>query len=62
MHSRLACSTTAVFYDTLWVNQDSEGFPQVDGFYQFEPDRSRYPAYHFRMSAYDLALYGTLFL
>ncbi|WP_460758938.1 serine hydrolase domain-containing protein [Lysobacter fragariae] len=36
--------------------------PDVDGFYQYEPDRSRYPAYHFRMSAHDLALYGQLFL
>lgn len=34
----------------------------VDGFYQYEPERSRYPAYHFRMSAHDLALYGQLML
>ena len=37
------------------------GVPAADGFYQLEPDRSRYPAYHFRMSAYDLALYGELY-
>lgn len=36
--------------------------PEADGWYQYEPERSRYPAYHFRMSAYDLALYGQLFL
>lgn len=34
----------------------------IDGYYQYEPDRSKYPAYHFRMSAHDLALYGQLFL
>jgi CubicO group peptidase (beta-lactamase class C family) len=34
----------------------------VDGFYQLEPQRSRYPAFHFRMSAHDLALYGQLML
>jgi CubicO group peptidase (beta-lactamase class C family) len=36
--------------------------PDADGFYKLEPARSRYPAYHFRLSAYDLALYGQLFL
>jgi CubicO group peptidase (beta-lactamase class C family) len=36
--------------------------PDADGFYQYEPECSRYPAYHFRMSAYDLALYGQLYL
>lgn len=35
---------------------------QADGFYQREPERSRYPAYHFRLSAHDLALYGQLWL
>ncbi len=33
-----------------------------DGFYQYETNRSQFPAYHFRMSAHDLALYGQLFL
>lgn len=33
----------------------------VDGFYQFEPNKSKYPAYHFRMSAYDMALFGQLY-
>ena len=36
--------------------------PDVDGFYKYERDRSRFPAYHFRMSAHDLALYGQLYL
>ncbi|MEQ1512508.1 MAG: serine hydrolase [Lysobacteraceae bacterium] len=34
----------------------------ADGFYQYEPGSSRFPAYHFRMSAYDLALFGQLYL
>lgn len=34
----------------------------ADGYYQYETTRSRYPAYHFRMSAHDLALYGQLYL
>jgi CubicO group peptidase (beta-lactamase class C family) len=34
----------------------------ADGYYQLEPELSKYPAYHFRMSAHDLALYGQLFL
>lgn len=38
------------------------GNPDADGFYQLEPERSRFPAYHFRMSVHDLALYGQLML
>jgi CubicO group peptidase (beta-lactamase class C family) len=34
----------------------------ADGFYQLEAERSRFPAWHFRMSAHDLALYGQLHL
>jgi CubicO group peptidase (beta-lactamase class C family) len=34
----------------------------LDGFYLYEPARSRFPAYHFRMSAHDLALFGQLYL
>lgn len=34
----------------------------ADGFYQLEPEHSLFPAYHFRMSAHDLALYGQLML
>ncbi len=36
--------------------------PESDGYYQLEPEHSKYPAYHFRMSSHDLALYGQLFL
>jgi CubicO group peptidase (beta-lactamase class C family) len=33
-----------------------------DGFYSFEPQHSRYPAYHFRLTATDLARFGQLYL
>jgi len=42
-------------------SEDAE-IPRTDGFYQFERSKSNYPAYHFRMSARDLALYGQLYL
>lgn len=35
--------------------------PDTDGYYQYEKSQSQYPAYHFRMSARDLALYGQLY-
>lgn len=37
-------------------------FGDADGVYQLEAAHSRYPAYHFRLSAHDLALYGQLYL
>lgn len=40
----------------------SAKMPDTDGFYQFERSKSLYPAYHFRCSARDLALYGQLYL
>jgi len=33
-----------------------------DGFYQFEKERSLYPAYHIRMTARDLARFGLLYM
>ncbi len=44
------------------IEAAEDRIPDVDGFYQFEPELSRYPAYHFRLSAHDLALYGQLML
>ncbi len=51
-------------YDSITIDKDfeEEDFPTRDGFYQYEPDKSKYPAYHFRMSARDMALYGQLYL
>lgn len=46
------------------IDAEAEGIeiPDTDGFYQYEKSKSKYPAYHFRMSARDLALYGQLYL
>lgn len=46
------------------IDGEDEGaeLPDTDGFYQYETSKSNYPAYHFRMSARDLALYGQLYL
>ncbi|MCG8374490.1 MAG: beta-lactamase family protein [Balneolales bacterium] len=51
-------------FETIYLtDEDVEiGFPQTDGFYQYEEKKSNYPAYHFRMSARDMALYGQLYL
>ena len=49
-------------YITLKNTNDNWEIPDVDGFYQYETDKSKYPAYHFRLSAKDLALYGQLYL
>ena len=44
-----------------WPRDDAI-VPVTDGYRRLEPEKSRYPAYHFRMSAHDLALYGQLLL
>ncbi len=46
------------------VDAEKEGFaiPDTDGFYKLESSQSKYPAYHFRMSTRDMALYGLLYL
>jgi len=53
-------------YKGEYVKIDGEDenveMPKVDGFYQYEKSKSKYPAYHFRMSKRDLALYGQLYL
>lgn len=53
-------------YDGKYVEIDGEAdnveMPMTDGFYQYELSKSKYPAYHFRMSTRDLALYGQLYL
>ena len=49
-------------YATIDAEKDGVEIPDTDGFYQYEKSKSNYPAYHFRMSARDLALYGQLYL
>jgi CubicO group peptidase (beta-lactamase class C family) len=38
-----------------------QDFEVGDGHYQYEPDKSMHPAYHFRMSTRDLARFGVLY-
>lgn len=53
-------------YKGKYVKIDGEAedveMPKADGFYQYEKSKSKYPAYHFRMSTRDLARYGQLYL
>jgi CubicO group peptidase (beta-lactamase class C family) len=49
-------------YTKIDLNGADAEIPDTDGFYQYEKDKSLYPAYHFRLSAYDLALFGQLYL
>jgi CubicO group peptidase (beta-lactamase class C family) len=51
-------------YTKLYVKEidDNLEIPDIDGFYQYELHKSKYPAYHFRLSTRDLALYGQLYL
>lgn len=49
-------------YSTIDLSEKDSSIPETDGFYQYEREKSQYPAYHFRMSAHDMALYGTLYL
>ncbi|WP_179345387.1 serine hydrolase domain-containing protein [Winogradskyella ursingii] len=49
-------------YITVKNPDDNWEIPDVDGFYQYEDDKSKYPAYHLRLSVKDLALYGQLYL
>lgn len=45
-----------------WSGEAAPTDKDADGFYRLEPELSKFPAYHFRMSAHDLALYGQLFM
>lgn len=49
-------------FSTIDGESEDDEIPQTDGIYQEEKSKSLYPAYHFRMSTRDLALYGQLYL
>lgn len=49
-------------YVSLIDNTADDAIPKTDGFYQYESKLSRHPAYHFRMSSYDMALFGQLYV
>jgi len=46
---------------SLTISDEDREIPDTDGFYQHEPGKSKYPAYHFRMSTHDMALFGQLY-
>jgi CubicO group peptidase (beta-lactamase class C family) len=52
-------------YQHVIAEMDGGDLPDpltVDGIRSYERQHSRYPAYHFRLSAHDLALFGQLYL
>ena len=49
-------------YTQIDGEDENAMIPNMDGFYQFEKSKSNYPAYHFRLSARDMAKFGQLYL
>jgi len=49
-------------YADIDGESDVDTIPHTSGVYQYELSKSKYPAYHFRMSTRDLARYGQLYL
>ncbi|AFU70140.1 beta-lactamase like protein [Psychroflexus torquis ATCC 700755] len=49
-------------YSQIDGEDENASIPNVDGFYQYEKSKSNYPAYHFRLSARDMAKFGQLYL
>lgn len=53
-------------FEGEYVNIDGEDenaeLPDADGYYQYEKSQSKHPAYHFRMSSRDMALFGLLYM
>lgn len=45
---------------TANIEGDDLPIDDLDGFYYLEPEQSRHPAYHFRLSSHDLALIGQM--
>src|SRR5690606_10940283 len=48
-------------YSEIDGEDENARIPKVDGFYQYEKSKSSYPAYHFRLSARDMAKFGQLY-
>ena len=55
-------SYTSGDFENWEDNWKALSIPETDGFYQYEKSKSKYPAYHFRLSARDMALFGQLYL
>jgi CubicO group peptidase (beta-lactamase class C family) len=50
------------FYEEIAQPLGMKDFRVKDGEYMYEEEKSRHPAYHFYMTAHDMALYGLLYL
>ncbi|QCK14450.1 serine hydrolase domain-containing protein [Mangrovivirga cuniculi] len=65
-YEQIAVPTGMQHYKANYVSIDGEvenmEIPDTDGFYMFENSKSKYPAYHFRLSSRDMARYAQLYL
>ncbi|MBO6584866.1 MAG: serine hydrolase [Gracilimonas sp.] len=65
-YEEIALPLGMLHYQGKFAELDGEDekakLPDTDGVYQYEKSKSKYPAYHFRMSAHDLAKYGVLYM
>lgn len=50
------------FYEEIARPMGMKDFTPDDGFYMLEESKSNHPAYHFRMTAHDMALFGMLYM
>lgn len=50
------------FYEEIAKPIGMKDFTPEDGFYMLEEEKSIHPAYHMRMTALDMALYGMLYM
>ena len=50
------------FYEEIAKPLGMKDFRVEDGIYQYEKEESLHPAYHFSMTAHDMALYGLLYM
>lgn len=51
-----------VFYEEVAKPIGMKDFTPDDGFYMLEEEKSKHSAYHFRMTAHDMALFGMLYM
>lgn len=51
-----------IYMDIDGDSKDEVDLGSVDGYYKYQKSKSKYPAYHFRLSSRDLALFGQLYL
>ncbi len=49
-------------YSQIDGEDENASIPNIDVFYQYEKSKSNHPAYHFRLSARDMAKFGQLYM